>query len=54
MKVYVVMAEHSNGSHIVDIYKNEEDADEAVEECEQGAEENHNQVEFYVEEYYVI
>jgi hypothetical protein len=53
MNVYVVIAEHANGSSVVDIFKNEGDAEEAVADHEQGAEEQHNQVWFYIEEYTV-
>ena len=54
MKVYVVMYEHANDTGIVDIYKSEEAAREAVEDHHEGARENHNIIDFYVEEHTVI
>jgi hypothetical protein len=53
MKVYVVMYEHANDTGIVDIYKSEEAAREAVEDHHEGARENHNIIDFYVEEHTV-
>ena len=53
MKVYVVMYEHANETGILDIYKNKKDAKEAVKDHQQGARENHNIIDFYVEEHTV-
>jgi hypothetical protein len=49
MNVYVVLFEHDNGSGVMGVYENLGDAEEAMEEYELAAEENHDVVNYYIE-----
>lgn len=49
MKVYVVMFIHATNLGIMNIFKNREDAEEAMENYEQAAEEHHSVVDYYIE-----
>ena len=53
MNVYVVIAEHSNGSCIMNICKDEDEAEELAESYQEAADEEHDIVEYYVEDHTV-
>jgi hypothetical protein len=53
MKVHVVLAIHSNGTEIVGVYGDIKEAERTAEEYQAGAEENFDEVEFYVETHVV-
>ena len=53
MKVYIVLAIHDNGTEIVGVYNDNKEAERIAEEYQAGAEENFDEVEFYVETHVV-
>lgn len=53
MKVYLVWAEHDNGGGVVGIYKDEAHANDIAEMYQEGADIEHNRIEYIVEEYVV-
>ncbi len=51
MKVYLVMFEHTNGGGVMGAYRSKEDADEAAEDYQLAAEDEHSLIDFYIESY---
>lgn len=49
MDVYVLMFEHDNGNGVMGLYRDLKDAEEAMEEYESAADENHAVVDYYIE-----
>jgi len=53
MKVYLVWAEHDNGGGVVGIYKDEVHANDIAVMYQDEADDEHNRIEYVVEEYTV-